>query len=321
MKFALIGYGNVARGLLDILREKQGEHSFECAGVLRRSGARVGPPGEAEPDCHLQITAAEFLDRCGAEVLVELSSLNPQTGEPATQHIREALGRGMHAVTANKGPVAHAYCELAEMAQSRGVRFLHEAAVMDGAPVFNLFRHNLPGVQVLGFTGVLNSTTKLIIEAMERGASFEDGVEIAQKLGIAETNYEHDTQGWDSAVKTAALANVLMDARITPAAVEREGIHGFSGEGIRELATGGRTVRLVSRGMREDGRLKLSVRPEILEKSDLLASVAGTSNLILFHTDFMGTIGTVSIAPTVRQTAYGVYIDLLELTKGTSSIS
>src|SRR6185295_16717182 len=96
--------------------------------------------------------------------------------EPATSHIRAAFARGMHVVTANKGPVAHAYAALREQAAEAGAEFRFESAVMDGAPVFNLWRHSMPAVKVLGFTGVLNSTSKVVIETMERGGSFEDGL-------------------------------------------------------------------------------------------------------------------------------------------------
>jgi homoserine dehydrogenase len=184
---------------------------------------------------------------------------------------------------------------------------------MDGAPVFNLVRSSLPGVNVLGFTGALNSTSKLVIEAMERGGSFEDGLAFARGLGVAEANPSFDVDGWDSAAKTAALANVLMDARTTPQAVSTRGIARLTPERVQELARAGKTVRLISRARRGPSGVTLRVRAEVLDKTDLLASVQGTSNLLLLHTDLMGTIGTVSISPTVEQTAYGVFADLVDI--------
>ncbi|MBC7973048.1 MAG: homoserine dehydrogenase, partial [Verrucomicrobia bacterium] len=117
--------------------------------------------------------AEEFLDRTRAEVAVEITSLNPATGEPAISHIRSAFARGMHVVTANKGPIAHAYRALCGEARSAGVEFRFESTCMDGAPVFNMVRNNLPGVRILGFTGVLNSTTKIVVDAMCQGRSME----------------------------------------------------------------------------------------------------------------------------------------------------
>jgi homoserine dehydrogenase len=321
LKVAIIGWGGVARRLASILVDsasglcKDAAHRFEISGILRRSGAVCGVVDPVAPVFGAPMPVAEFLETCHADILVELSPLNPHSGEPSITHIRSALDRGMHVVTANKGPVAHAWRDLTAAAQASGVRFLHESAVMDGAPIFNLFRHNLPGVNLFGFTGVLNSTTTLVIEAMERGETFEEGIACARALGIAEENHTYDTAGWDAAAKTAALANVLMDAGVTPASVDREGIQGFSPARIRQLSTEGKTVRLVSRAETTPQGLRLSVRPEILDRSDLLASVSGTSNLLLFHTDRMGTIGTVSISPTVEQTAYGVYVDLLDLVR------
>ena len=75
-----------------------------------------------------------------------------------------------------------------------------------------------------------------------------------------------------------------------------------------------KTVRLISRGKRNGSGVSLRVRAEVLDRGDLLACTPGTSNLILFHTDLMGTFGTVSIEPGVEQTAYGVFSDLVSLT-------
>jgi homoserine dehydrogenase len=248
-------------------------------------------------------------------VVVEVTTLNPATGEPALSHIRAAFRRHRHAITANKGPLAHAYAALCDEARAAGVEFRFEATVMDGAPLFNTVRNNLPGVEVLGFTGVLNSTTKIVVEAMRDGGSFEDGVAAARRLGIAEADASYDTDGWDSAAKTAVLANVLMDARKTPLDVDRRGIGRLTLERVRKLAQERKTVCLVSRARRTAAGIRLRVRAEVLDDTDLLASVHGTSNLILFHTDLMGTIGTVSIAPGVEQTAYGVFSDLVDIAK------
>ena len=143
----------------------------------------------------------------------------------------------------------------------------------------------------------------------------EEGLAEARRLGIAEAYPSYDIDGWDSAAKTAALANVLMDARVTPLDVERQGIGHLTPEDVRALAKEGKTVCLVSRAEIGGGRVKLQVRPEALAETDLLASMRGTSNLLLLHTDLMGTVGTVSISPGVEQTAYGVFSDLVDIAK------
>jgi homoserine dehydrogenase len=186
---------------------------------------------------------------------------------------------------------------------------------MDGAPVFNMVRHDLPGVRVLGFTGVLNSTSKVVIAAMREGRSMTDGIEEARRMGITEADAGYDIDGWDSAAKTAALANVLMDAGVTPADVDRRGIGRVTPERVQELAAKRKSLCMVSRARIAGGRLRLRVRGEVLDDTDVLASVHGTSNLLLLHTDLMGTIGTLSINPGVEQTAYGVFSDVIDIAR------
>jgi homoserine dehydrogenase len=318
LKLALIGYGNVGRALAVLLRKKRREFPFTICGIhTLRHGTAADPKGLPQDPAFgpRASSVEEFLDTARAEAAVELTTLNPSNGEPAISHIRAAFSRGMHVVTANKGPIAHAYADLRDQASSAGLGFRFESAVMDGAPVFNLWRHTMPGVKVLGFTGVLNSTSKIVIQTMERGGSFEDGLAAAREMGVTEADGAFDVEGWDSAAKTAALANVLMDARTTPQQVSTRGITRLTPERMQEINASGKTVRLVSRGRRTASGISLRVRAEVLERRDLLACTPGTSNLILFDTDLMGTFGTVSIEPGVAQTAYGVFSDLVSLSE------
>lgn len=316
MKLALIGYGHVGRAVARLVGQKRRQFPFTITGIhTLRHGSAVDAGGLPEdPPMGPRAESIEaFLDNARAQVAVELTTLDPSTGEPAIAHIRAAFARGMHVVTANKGPIAHAYAELRDEAVQAGVGFRFESAVMDGAPVFSIWRNSMPGVKVQGFTGALNSTSKVVIEAMERGGSFEEGLAQARRMGITEAGGAYDIEGWDSAAKTAALANVLMDARTTPQQVSTRGIARLTPERVQELMHKGKTVRLISRGKRAGSRLSLRVRAEVLDRRDILACTPGTSNLILFHTDLMGTFGTVSIDPQVEQTAYGVFSDLVDL--------
>ncbi|MCC6367307.1 MAG: homoserine dehydrogenase [Bryobacterales bacterium] len=318
MNLALVGYGNVGKAFARLLARKHAQFPFRIVGIhTARHGAAMDPHGLAvEPSFGPSAASIdEFLERSGAEVVFELTPLNPSTGEPAISHIRAAFTRGMHVVTANKGPVAHAYADLRDEALRAGVQFRFESTVMDGAPVFNLVRETMPGVEILGFAGVLNSTTNIVLEAMETGRTLEEGVETARKMGIAETDVSYDLDGWDAAAKTAALANVLMDGRVTPLDVDTRGIRRQTPEKLAELMTKGKTVRLVSRTHRGKEGLKMRVRAEVLDVTDTLAAARGTSSFLLLETDLMGTLGVFESNPGVEQTAYGLFSDLVDIAR------
>ena len=317
MRIALIGFGNVGRAFAALVERKRAAFPFRIVGVHTRHGTALDSAGisVAEQLGPPLPSVAEFLDRTRPEVAIEITTLTPETGEPAISHIRSAFARGCHVVTANKGPIAHAYAALKEEARQAGVEFRFESTVMDGAPVFNMVRNNLPGVKVLGFTGALNSTTKIIVEAMRAGKSMQEGVREAQEMGVAEADASYDVDGWDSAAKTAALANVLLNANARPQDVDRRGIRELTTEHIRELARKEKTIVLVSRGETTSQGIRLRVQPEVLDQTDVMAAVQGTSNILLLHTDLMGTVGTVSIAPGVQQTAYGVFSDVVDVAK------
>src|ERR1019366_4359658 len=114
------------------------EFPFTVTGIhTLRHGTAVAPGGLPENPAFgpRAATIEEFLDAARADVAVELTTLDPYSGEPAISHIRAAFQRHMHVVTANKGPIAHAYGALRDEAARQGVSLRFESSVMDGAPV------------------------------------------------------------------------------------------------------------------------------------------------------------------------------------------
>ena len=250
-------------------------------------------------------------------VVVETTVLDIGAGQPAVDHVRAGLRAGAHVVSANKGPAAFAYAELAQLARSAGRGFLFEGAVMDGIPIFSLVRETLPVVGIKGFRGVVNATTNYILTAMERGREFHEALAEMQRAGIAEADASLDVDGWDAAAKTAALANVLMDGRLTPREVVRTGIGGLTGADVRAAASRGRRIKLVARASREEGGVHASVGPKELSQDDLLATLRDQQNALVFETELLGDFAVVQLGGGLVQTAYALLADLVAIGRRT----
>jgi homoserine dehydrogenase len=268
---------------------------------------RLPPPRGSAPAVQ---NVSEWLEQSRADVFFETSSLDPHSGQPAIDHIKAALTHGAHAVSANKGPVVHAYETLTTLARERGKKFLCESTVMDGVPIFSMFPSGLPAVELRGFAGVLNSTTNLVLGEVEKGMSLEDAIRRAQALGIAETDPSNDLDGWDSAMKVAALAIVLMGVPVKLEQVQRTGIRELSPEKIRSVRAAGLRYKLVCRAERRGTGVDCVVRPELLLASDPLANLEGTSSAIHFDLDVFG-LSLVEHNPGIDSTAYGLLADFL----------
>jgi homoserine dehydrogenase len=251
-----------------------------------------------------------WLEKSHADVLFEASSLDPHTGQPAIDHLKVAMEHGAHAITANKGPIVHAFSELTTLAREKNRKFLYEATVMDGVPIFSLFPLGLPAAELRGFTGVLNSTTNVVLTEIEKGKSFDEGVKRAQALGIAETDPSADLDGWDAALKVAALTIVLMGVPLKLEQVQRTGIRELSEEKIRSARAAGMRYKLVCRAERRGDGVDCSVRPELLLASDPLANLESTSSAIHFDLDVFG-LSLVEHSPGIEATGYGLLADFL----------
>jgi len=332
---ALVGFGNVARTFVRLLGEHHGhlvrDHDISCrvTGIAtRRNGAFHDPEGldaleavklvdDGSSLARLTVPRADgsravihALARSTAalKVLIETTTLDITEGQPAIDHVKQALESGCHVVTANKGPAAFAYRELSTLASRNRVSFLFEGAVMDGVPVFNLVRETMPAVRIRGFRGVVNSTTNHILSALEDGQELGPALARMQADGIAEADPSLDLDGWDAAAKAAALANVFLDADITPHDVERSGIGEATAKWARRCVAEGRRLRLVASALRGGSAV---VGLTELPESDVLAGLRGTSNALVLETDTLGRVAILQLDGGLTQTAYALLSDLI----------
>jgi homoserine dehydrogenase len=337
MKALFVGFGNVGQKVVEILfveREKHPRvHSLDLSiiGIVTNSrGSLVNYQGV---DCvkglqeirdvgrfswtNFELTnikGLEAVQQLEYDVLVELSTLSiAGRGEPAVSHVREALKRGKHVVTANKGPAAFAYDELRSLAEQHKVCFLHESTVMDGTPVFNMARHGLKGCTITGVSGVLNSTTNFVLSRMEKGESVEEAVKVAQKEGFAEADPRNDLEGWDAAAKISVLANALMSASITPLDVDRQGITHVTVADAQNAVKAGKNLKLICSAKRNGEGVKARVRLEEIERGHPFAPIRESGSILMIETDLLAPFVIAETDPTLYDTAYGVINDLMSL--------
>ncbi len=342
-----VGFGNVARRFARLLQERDAVLArtygltWRVIGIATRDhGIAVNPagldlgraltlvegggtlaalPGNAATGrrqalgsaLELIEAATHAADADRAQVVVETTVLDITHGQPAIDHVRKALRAGAHVITANKGPVAFAYRELEDFATALGRSFLFEGTVMDGVPIFNLARHALPALTIVGFRGIINSTTNHILTQMEQGRSFDQALADMQAAGIAEADASLDVDGWDAAAKTSALLNVLMKADTTPRDVDRTGIRGVTPDMLQEAMRAGQRVRLVATGERRDGKAVGRVAPERLPDGHVLARLTGMQNALVLQTDLLGEICITQLEGGLTQTAYALLSDLI----------
>jgi homoserine dehydrogenase len=335
LSLCLVGFGNVGQALARLLQrkcellEKQYDLTFKVTGIATgHHGLAIDPNGIdldhalslAQSGKSLSVlhrlpetpeTMIDFVRLCPADVLFENSPVNHHTGQPAIDTIAAALEKGMHAVTANKGPVVHGFTRLTQLAAEKNRRFMYESTVMDGAPIFSLFRGPLPAVDLRGFRGILNSCTNLLLEQMEEGKSFDEAVHYAQSIGITETDPSADIDGWDAAIKVAAIVTVLMGVPMTPEQVDRRGIRSITPEMLAEARAAGQRWKLVCTARREGSEVHARVAPERVSAGSPLYSINGTSSYVQFETDVLPGLGIVETSPGPITTAYGLLADLI----------
>ena len=338
MRLLFVGFGTVAQGLSELLIEKQDELKdrygleWTVTGIVDMlKGSAYDPDGlDLEkvmtmvadgksisdlPDCGCDWDALTMIDKAEADAMLEVTYTDIQSGQPATDHIRAALARGMHVTTTNKGPLALFSNELVELAESNGAQFFYEGTVMAGTPLLNLIRETLAGSEISEMKGILNGTTNYILTQMEAGMDYETALKQAQVLGYAEAVPDADVLGWDALAKVTILANTVFGASLAPDDTPCTGITEITPAQIEAAAADGKRHKLIGRVWRDGDTVRASVAPQLMELSHPLAGVGGATNAMTISTDTLGDVTVVGPGAGRRETGFSLLNDLIAINR------
>lgn len=332
-KLALIGFGNVGQGLVQILADsgelyaRQYGVRFTVVAVCDMlKGSVYNPDGIAPADLLQSITSlnnisAPYHDwdvmrtirESNADVVVEMTFTDLKTGEPAISHVEAALKAGKHVVTTNKGPVALKFKQLQDMARTNHVTFGVEGSVMSGTPSLVLGTDLLAAAGIRKVQGILNGTTNYILTRMTNGDAYEAALAEAQKLGYAEADPTGDVEGFDAAGKVVILAAQLMNTEIAMTDVDREGITRLTVSDVKVAGEAGECWKLIGCLEKTDTGVRASVKPTRLPLTHPLANVGGATNAITYTTDLLGDVTLIGPGAGRLPTGYAIIEDLLQI--------
>jgi len=344
LKLVLSGLGNVGTHFVQLLAAKRSElerrYGFEprLVAVMQREGTIVDPAGlniqallarkqlarKEDADWVLKhpavqpgLTGAAAVAAVEADVLVEATPTDLETGEPGLSHLRTALELGRHVVTLAKGPLVVDWAGLTGLARARGLELRYSGAAAAALPTLDIARYSLAGVQVTALRGILNGTSNYILSRMHAaGLDYRAGLAEAQRLGIAEPDPRLDVEGWDTAAKTLILANTVFGTSLSLNEIPVRGITGITPAEVAAAREKGRVIKLVGSAVRRpDGAVEVSVGPVELAADDPLARVDGTNKAVWFDTVEMGPLLVTGGRSDPRGAAAAALKDLINLVR------
>ncbi|MCQ8894648.1 MAG: homoserine dehydrogenase [Methanolinea sp.] len=318
MRVAILGMGSVGKGLLQVINQKDLGITVTAvadskSALMDRDGISIEEVLEAKK-IHgycgdTSLSSVDVVTKAAYDVLVEVTPTNATTGEPALTHILQALTRGRHVVTSNKGPIAREFERLHRCAAKNGVMLRYEATVGGAIPVIHVLQQGLAGNRVRAIYGVLNGTCNFILSRMAaEGLSYEQALLEAREMGYAEADPTYDVKGIDPAIKLVILANTFWKKTVQLEDVDITGIDMITNDAIRLAEEEDCTIRLIAEANPERGILR--VAPRLLPLSHPLV-VEGTLNAITIETDLAGEITLIGKGAGSVETASAIIGDIL----------
>ena len=279
----------------------------EILDIKQRCGTVSAMPGIGRP----QMTAQEMILQCDADIYVDGLPPYLPTGEPGATNLRTAMSRGMHAVTANKAPMALYWKELFDLAAANHVQLRYGTAASSGLPTLEMGRMLGECGELLEFGGIFNASCMYVIDAMKKGESFDDAVDGARKGGFLEPNPAMDIDGWDTAMKTVIQANTYWNAACTLDDVEIQGIRDLTAEDVQQAALRKEAWCMVGRAVLENGKLKLTAKPECLPEDHPLAKARWRDKALWLRTRTQGEQVHYCLDASASSTPGNMYLDVV----------
>ena len=336
MRIILCGFGVVAQSLAKLLESRTSD-LYSKYGMKPRIVGVFDSKGSAHDNSGLDlkklisakkefgsvrgynksekiISGLEMIENLDADVLIETTASNYKDAEPGMSNIINAMKKGLHVISVNKGPLALAFPSLMELAKYNQVLLRFSGTVGGGTPILDYAKNSLRGEKIISFQGILNGTTNYILTNMRNGLSFNDALKDAKNKGYVEADESLDLDGLDAAAKLVILANWIMGLKVTMKDIERIGIRKLTSLDIDEASKKSCSIKLIA-----SCNDKLVVNPIEIKNDDPLC-VDGTLNAISFTSEHSGTQTIIGKGAGGTETASSILRDLLDIRKEISKI-
>jgi len=324
VKLIIIGFGVIGRGVAETLMEKRKYFketgvNLKVSAICEINGSIVNSDGinlkktlnlaNNELDQHddwQNTSTIDVLKSLDADIAIELTPGNIETGEPGLKHIKTALKNEKHVVTSNKAPLAIAFNELHALAKKNNLQLMYEAAVGGAIPIINL-KSLLQADRILSIYGILNGTTNYILTKMTlEGVEFDVALKEAQELGYAESDPSYDINGFDTASKVVILANSLMNKSVSFKDVKVKGIEDITPDALELAKNHGYAIKLIGDVDR------LDVSPRLVPANHPL-NISGSLNAVMLHTDVAGDLTLIGRGAGAKETSSAVLSDVMSI--------
>ncbi len=321
IKVAVLGYGTVGSGVVEVLEKNRQQVAGKAGQELQV--AYILDLRDFPEDPYADKVIHDFqviLQDAEVDIVCEVMG---GVG-PAYQFTKQALEAGKSVCTSNKELVARHGAELLEIAMAHGCSYLFEASVGGGIPLIRPICNALTAEKLLSVTGILNGTTNYILTRMDReGADYGQVLNKAQELGYAERNPEADVEGHDACRKIAILSSLLTGKNVDPKGIYTEGITGITSADFAYARAAGCSIKLLAAShIQEDGSVCAWVAPFLVEMAHPLAAVNDVFNGVLVNGNMVGEVMFYGPGAGKLPTASAVVADVIDCARnGNRTIS
>ncbi|WP_296969591.1 homoserine dehydrogenase [uncultured Eubacterium sp.] len=312
MKVAVMGYGTVGSGVVEVIETHEKSIKNRTAGEMLEV-SHILDLRDFPDDPHADLFTKDFNDILNdpeTKVVAEtMGGVNP-----AFDFTMKLLEAGKSVVTSNKELVAQKGLELLEAAEKHGVNYLFEASVGGGIPIIRPMTQCLAANNIEGVAGILNGTTNFILTKMiEDGMTFEDALKLAQDNGFAEKDPTADIEGFDACRKVCILASLAFGKHVYPNQVRAEGITKITLEDVEYISSAHGVIKLLGQIKKiDDDKITAFVSPAVVFHGSQLASVNGVFNAILVRGDAVGDVCFYGAGAGKLPTASAVVADMVD---------
>lgn len=306
MKIAILGFGTVGNGLINIIENNGYKRLIQIESILVRQKENY------ITSKYYNVITDDIEDVFSKELDVIVEVIGGLY--PAFDYVKRALENKINVVTANKDMLAEFGDKLANIARENKVCLKFEASVGGGIPVVKPLTESLSGNSIDSMRAILNGTTNFILSKMyEDGLSYDEVLKEAQELGFAEANPESDVKGYDAARKLSILSTLAYNKRVYWKDFYLEGICNIDLKDICYAKEIGCKIKLVGQSKIENQIVTGFVRPVLVDDKSILSKIDNEYNIIILNGDSVGEVSFVGKGAGMDPTGSAVYSDLIDI--------